>query len=81
MSDGSISVDLGGNLEGIWVESEDGGGAPNMCSKKLPVVKTTLPAAGEENFGSVVPIILFSIIFVTVSCESAQWNRVHYCYS
>ena len=26
MSDGSISVDLGGNLEGIWVESEDGFG-------------------------------------------------------
>ena len=24
--DGSISVDLGGNLEGIWVESEDGFG-------------------------------------------------------
>ena len=23
MGDGSISVDLGGNLEGIWVESED----------------------------------------------------------
>ena len=26
MGDGSISVDLGGNLEGIWVESEDGFG-------------------------------------------------------
>ena len=26
MGDGRISVDLGGNLEGIWVESEDGFG-------------------------------------------------------
>ena len=26
MGDGSISVDLGGNLEGIWVESEEGFG-------------------------------------------------------
>ena len=26
MSDGSISVDLGGNLEGIWVENEEGFG-------------------------------------------------------
>ena len=26
MGDGRISADLGGNLEGIWVESEDGFG-------------------------------------------------------
>ena len=33
MGDGSISVDLGGNLEGIWVESEDGFGLASKTAQ------------------------------------------------